>query len=283
MRTIVKLFAAAALAFASVVSAQAQEKVVKMGSMGWEDLMPISLITKKFLEKEGYKVELTKFSEWGIAFGALSKGDVDILASQINNTSADYWSKNKNRLEKVSPVSHGLYQAFVVPNYMPIDSIEQLNSVADQVGGKIVGIEPGSGLMRDAATAVKEYGLRYQIIDGSTAAMVAQLQSSIERKEPIVTMLWDPSWMIQKFPVKFLKDPKGVFTGPQTYYWIAKKGVSAEDAHLRETLASVYVPIGDVSAINGEMNNGKTVEQAVDDWWQKNSALVDKWSEMGSK
>lgn len=283
MRIIVKLLTAAALAFAGVVSAQAQEKVVKMGSMGWEDLLPMSLITQKFLEKEGYKVELTKFSEWGIAFAALSKGDVDILTSQINNVTADYWAKNKNRLEKVSPVSHGLYQAFVVPNYVPIDSIDQLNSIADQVGGKIVGIEPGSGLMRDAATAVKEYGLKYQIIDGSTAAMVAQLQSSIERKEPIVTMLWDPSWMIQKFPVKFLKDPKGVFAAPQTYYWIAKKGFSAQDAHLREALASVYVPIRDVSAINSEMNNGKTVEQAVDEWWQKNSALVDKWSEMGSK
>lgn len=283
MKKLVKLFTAAAFAVMSAVSVQAQEKVIKMGSLGWEDLLPISLITQKFLEKEGYKVELTKFSEWGIAFGALSKGDVDILTSQINYVTSDYWAKNKNRLEKVSVVSHGLYQGLVVPSYVQIDSVDQLNTIADQVGGKIVGIEPGSGLMRDVAAAVKDYDLKYQVIDGSTAAMVAQLQSSLERKEPIVTMLWDPSWMVQKFDVKFLKDPKGIFAPPQTYYWIARKGFSAEDAHVREALASVYVPIEDVTAINGAMNDGKTVEQAVDDWWQKNAALVDKWSEMSSK
>ncbi|WP_411036927.1 glycine betaine ABC transporter substrate-binding protein [Shinella sp. BYT-45] len=283
MKKLVKLFTAAAFAVMSAVSVQAQEKVIKMGSLGWEDLLPISLITQKFLEKEGYKVELTKFSEWGIAFGALSKGDVDILTSQINYVTSDYWAKNKNRLEKVSVVSHGLYQGLVVPSYVQIDSVDQLNTITDQVGGKIVGIEPGSGLMRDVAAAVKDYDLKYQVIDGSTAAMVAQLQSSLERKEPIVTMLWDPSWMVQKFDVKFLKDPKGIFAPPQTYYWIARKGFSAEDAHVREALASVYVPIEDVTAINGAMNDGKTVEQAVDDWWQKNAALVDKWSEMSSK
>jgi len=283
MKKIVKLLTAAAFAVMSTVAAQAQEKVIKMGTLGWEDLMPISLITKKFLEKEGYKVELTKFSEWGIAYGALSKGDVEILTSHINYVASDYWAKNKNRLEKVSVVSHGLYQGLVVPSYVAIDSVDQLDTIADKVDGKIVGIEPGSGLMREANAAVKEYGLKYKIIDGSTAAMVAQLQASLERKEPIVTMLWEPSWMAQKYDVKFLKDPKGIFAPPQSYYWIAKKGFSAENAHAREAIASVYVPIDDVTAINGAMNDGKTVEQAVDEWWEKNAALVDKWSQMSSQ
>ncbi|WP_322034741.1 glycine betaine ABC transporter substrate-binding protein, partial [Burkholderia sp. BCC1970] len=77
--------------------------------------MPITLITKRLLEKEGYQVQVTNFSEWGIAFAALSRGDVDMLASQINYVAADYWSKNKERLEKVSVVSHGLRQGIVVP------------------------------------------------------------------------------------------------------------------------------------------------------------------------
>ncbi|WP_322034744.1 glycine betaine ABC transporter substrate-binding protein, partial [Burkholderia sp. BCC1970] len=66
----------------------------------------------------------------------------------------------------------------------------------------------------------------YTLVDGSTAAMVAQLQSTLERKQPMVTILWTPSWMVQKFKVKFLNDPKHVFAPPQTYYWIAKKGFS---------------------------------------------------------
>ena len=35
--------------------------------------------------------------------------------------------------------------------YVTIDSTDQLNDNVDKFGGKIVGIEPGSGLMRDTA------------------------------------------------------------------------------------------------------------------------------------
>lgn len=251
--------------------------------MGWEDLTPISLITKKFLEQQGLTVELTDFSEWGIAYAALAKGDIDVLTSQINYVASDYWTRNRNRLEKISVVSHGLRQGIVVPAYMPIDSIEQLNEGADQVGNKIIGIEPGSGLMREAEEALEAYDLDYTIIEGSTAAMTAQLQSSLQRNEPIVTMLWEPSWMVQKYDVKFLDDPKQVFAPPQTYYWIGHKGFSEENAHVRETLASVYVPIEDVTAINGAMNDGKTAEQAVEDWWASHEDLVERWSVMAAE
>ncbi len=276
-------FMAATVALFGAASGHAQETTIKMGTMAWEDLTPISLITKKFLEQEGFTVELSAFSEWGIAYAALTKGDVDILASQINYVASDYFSKNKNKLEKISVVSHGMQQRFVVPTYMPIDSIEQLNQVADQVDHKIIGIEPGSGLMREADDALKAYDLDYTIVEGSTTAMTAQLQSSLQRKEPIVTMLWDPSWMIEKFDVKFLDDPKHVFAPPQTYYWIGHKGFSAENTHAREAIASVYVPIDDITTINAEMSEGKTVEQAVDDWWAAHEDLVKRWSIMAKE
>jgi glycine betaine/proline transport system substrate-binding protein len=93
----------------------------------------------------------------------------------------DYWNKNKNRLEKISPVSHGLYQAIAVPKYVTIDSIEQLNENADKFGNKIVGIEPGSGLMNEAANAVKAYDLKLNLLEGSTAAMTAALKSAVDR------------------------------------------------------------------------------------------------------
>ena len=282
MRNILKKLAALALVVVGATSSHAQDKVIRMGTMNWEDLTPITLISKKFLEKQGYKVESTSFSEWGIAYGALSKGDVDILASQINYAAGDYWAKNKNRLEKISVVSHGLLQGVVVPSYMPIDSIDQLNDVKDKVGGRIIGIEPGSGLMRELGAAVKEYGLKYQVVDGSTAATMAQLQSSLERKQPIVTVMWKPSWMAQKYDVKFLKDPKNVFAPAQSYYWVAKKGFSAKNPRAREALASIFVPVEDITKISSDVNDGKTLEQAVDLWWGKNSSLIERWSVMAS-
>jgi len=278
------LFAMAlTLLYAAPGHAQSQTQAIKMGSMSWGNLHAPSLITKKFLEKHDYDVGLTMFSEWGIAFAALSRGDIDLLVAGPDGFTSDYWARYKNRLERVSVVNHGLFQGLVVPSWMDIDSVEQLNSVADQVRGRIIGVEPGTGLMREAAAALKAYDLQYQLIDGSTPAMVAQLKSALERREPIVTMLWTPSWMIQSFDVKFLKDPKGMFAPPQSIYWVGRKGFFDNNARARELVATVYVPLAEVVDMMTAMNDGKTIEQAVDGWWDNHQALVEKWSVIGDK
>lgn len=277
MKKLWKTLCTVALAGMTIFSAHAEDKTISMGTLSWEDLTPITGITKKVLEDKGYTVKVTTFSEWGIAYAALTKGDIQVLASQVDYAAHDYWDKNKTRLEKISPVSHGLYQAFVVPKYVPIDSIEQLNDNAEKFGGKIIGIEPGSGLMRDAASAVSKYSLKLKLVEGSTAAMTAALKSAIDRKEWIVATIWEPSWMMQKFDVKFLRDPKAVFPGPQSYYWIGQKGFSATHPHAREAIASVFVPLADITSINGVVKDGKTMDAAVKDWTEANAGRVKRW------
>ncbi|MFK0088549.1 glycine betaine ABC transporter substrate-binding protein [Pseudomonas sp. NPDC090755] len=278
MNRFCKALCTLALVGLGIAQVQAEEKVINMGTLSWEDLTPITGITKKALEDQGYTVNVTSFSEWGIAYAALSKGDVQVLASQIDYVAQDYWNKNKNKLEKISPVSHGLYQAIAVPKYVTIDSLEQLNEQADKFGNKIVGIEPGSGLMSEAATAVKEYGLKLNLLEGSTAAMTAALKSAVDRKEWVAVTLWEPSWMFQKFDVKFLKDPKGAFAPPQGYYWIGQKGFSANNPQAREVIASVYVPLADITAINGAVKDGKSMDQAIKDWTDSHAELLKRWN-----
>jgi len=278
MKLIWKTLLAAAAVGLSAMPGWAQDKVIKMGTMSWEDLTPITGITKHVLEKAGYTVEVTSFSEWGIAYAALVNGDTEIMVSQIDYVAQDYWDRHKNRLEKISPVSHGLYQAVAVPSYVTIDSMEQLNENADKFNNRIVGIEPGSGLMREAADAVTQYGLSLQLIEGSTAAMTAALQSAIERNEWIAVTVWEPSWMAQRFDIKWLADPKAVFAPAQSYYWIGQNGFSAGNPHAREVLAGIYVPLADINAINGEVNDGKSMDEAVADWVAANGDLIGRWS-----
>lgn len=277
------LGAIALLAMAFTTAYADEDKTISMGTMSWEDLTPITGITKKVLEDAGYTVKVTPFSEWGIAYAALAKGDTQILISQTDYVAQDYWGKNKNKLEKLSPVSFGLYQAIAVPKYVTIDSMEQLNENADKFGGKIIGIEPGSGLMREAGNAVQAYGLKLQLIEGSTAGMTAALKSAVDRKEWIAVTLWDPSWMFQKFDVKWLKDPKNIFSPPQAYYWIGQKGFAASHPHAREVLASVYVSLDDIRAINAEVKEGKTMDQAIADWISAHGDLIKRWENIKSE
>jgi glycine betaine/proline transport system substrate-binding protein len=262
---------------AVAMPAHAEDKTISMGTMNWEDLLPISSITKKVLEDAGYTVKVTNFSEWGIAYAALSKGHAQILVSQIDYIAQDYWNKNKNKLEKLSAVSHGLHDFIAVPSYVTIDSLDQLNGVADKFGGKIVGIEPGAGEMREIHDAISAYDLKLNLVEGSTAAMTAALKSAIDRKEWIAVALWEPSWMALKFDIKQLKDPKGVFAPPQTYFWIGQKGFAEAHPHAREIIASVFVPVSDITPINGAVKDGKTMDEAVNDWIKAHADLIKRW------
>lgn len=282
MRRLFKAVLAGVLALGLASPVLAQDKVIKMGTMAWEDVTPITGITKKVLEEKGFTVEVTEFSEWGIAYAALTRGDVQVLTSQIDYVAQDYWNRNKNRLEKLSPVSHGLYQGIAVPSYVTIESVEELNDNAQQFGGRIVGIEPGAGLMREAADAVDAYGLNLQLVEGSTAGMTAALKSAVDRQEWIAVTLWEPSWMVQQFDTRFLADPQGVFSPPQTYYWIAQKGFAEANPEAREVIAGVYVPLADITAINAAVNDGKTMDQAIADWTEANADLIGRWGNIKS-
>lgn len=283
MKSFWKALCAAAAVGLTVLSAQAEEKTITMGTMSWEDLLPITGITKKVLEDSGYAVKVVPFSEWGIAYAALSKGDIQILASQTDYVAHDYWNKNKDKLEKISPVSHGLFDGIAVPKYVDIDSIEELNDNADKFGNKIIGIEPGAGLMRETGEAIKAYDIKLPLIEGSTAAMTAALKSAVDREEWVAVTLWEPSWMMQKYDVKFLKDPKGVYPPPQSYYWIGKSGFSADHPHARELLASVYVPLADITSINAAVSDGATMDDAVASWIDGHSDLLKRWKNIKSE
>lgn len=106
----------------ATLPAYASDNTIKMGTMAWVDLRPISGITEHVLEDLGYDVKVIDFSNWGIAFAALRSGDIQILASQINYVAQDYWDRYKAALEKTSPVSYGLYQCIAVPSYVDIQS-----------------------------------------------------------------------------------------------------------------------------------------------------------------
>jgi len=281
MNILKQLLIAGWLALYVALPAKAQSTVIKMGTIGlYVDTMMPALISQRLLEEQGLKVELTRFSEQGILYAALSKGDVNIVPTQINYVTHDLWQRYKHRLEKISVVTHGMYQTLVVPSYMPINSIEELNGIAEQVDNKIIGIETGTGLYKDTEKAIKAYGLNYQLLAGSTPAMIAQLKSALERKAPIVAMLWDPSWMMHEFDVKFLQDPKDIYAPTQSHYWIGQKGFSINNSKAREILASIYIPIEDIRKMGAWINQGASHEQAAERWWQENQDLIKRWKVM---
>src|SRR5699024_10667433 len=124
------------------------------------------------------------------------------------------------------------------------------------------------------------YGLdNLDLVAGSTPAMTAALKSAVARKEWIAVTLWDPTWMYQKFDMKFLDDPESVFAPPQGDSWIAHEGFSAQYPRAREALASVFVPLAENRSMMTAVQNGKTLEQSVEDWIEANADLIQRWGD----
>lgn len=58
--------------------------------------------------------------------------------------------------------------------------------IGTQTDYKIVGIEPGAGLMALTNTVMEDYSLdNWELLEGSSAAMVAELKKAYDAKEPI--------------------------------------------------------------------------------------------------
>ena len=52
-----------------------------------------------------------------------------------------------------------------------------------QAGAKIIGIDPGAGIMSATEKAIAEYNLNMDLLEGSDATMTAALQDAISREE----------------------------------------------------------------------------------------------------
>ena len=78
------------------------------------------------LEELGYNVELTPL-DMGIAFKSLSEGEIDgMLIAWLPVGAASYAEEYKDVIVDLGPNLEGAQQGFVVPEYMDIDSIEEL-------------------------------------------------------------------------------------------------------------------------------------------------------------
>ncbi|USS87221.1 MULTISPECIES: glycine betaine ABC transporter substrate-binding protein [Fructilactobacillus] len=104
--------------------------------------------------------------------------------------------------------------------------------VGPQVHETITGIDAGAGIMASTQKAIPAYGLKqqnWQLQTSSTAAMCSQLEKSIKYKQPIVVTAWQPHWMFKKYPIKFLKDPKGVYGKSEQINTVARKGFQKDN------------------------------------------------------
>ena len=212
-----------------VAGADAGDKNVSISVVaGWDEDVAASNLWKELLEQRGYTVNMQEL-DIASTFTGVANGQLDLyLDAWLPTTHAVYWDRYKDQLEVVTSWQEGK-NTLVVPDYVDVNSIADLKGREGEFDGRIVGIEAGAGEMKAMREKViPAYGLTdYNLVEGSSPAMLASLDSAIKQNEPIVVTLWQPHWAFSRFPLKVLEDPQAACGPPDQMQIIATKGWGA--------------------------------------------------------
>ncbi len=207
----------AVLAALMATSVFAQPETVELGYVLWDsEIASTHVVAAVLIDELGYDVNLTSVDA-GPMWTGVAQGDfAAIVAAWLPATHEAYWAEYGSSLVDLGPNLEGADIGWAVPAYVEVDSIADLNDNVDQFGGQVIGIDPGAGLMAASDRAIDVYGLSFDLLDGSDAAMTAALDRAIQRGEPIIVTSWRPHWMWAAYDLKYLADPEGVFGAAET-------------------------------------------------------------------
>jgi glycine betaine/proline transport system substrate-binding protein len=259
-------------------------KGIRLGYIPWDEGIASTFLWKELLEERGFKVTTTQYAA-GPLYTGLATGQLDFETdSWLPTTHAEYWAKYGKQLDDLGKWYGPTSLELTVPSYVKdVNSLADLKDHASEFHGKIIGIEPSAGMMGLLKDKVlKEYGLEgtYEVVDGSTPAMLTELKRAYGRKQPVVVTLWSPHWAYSDYGLKKLSDPKGAWGSGDGVHTLARKGFADDNPQVGQWLKDFSMTEEQLTGLEAQIQkSGKGDEQeAVRTWLRQHPGLVDKWA-----
>lgn len=259
-------------------ASEEDNKEVTIAMVNWIECIANTHLAKVVLEEKGYDVELIT-ADVAPVFAAVAKGDADLFMEVWEPiTHKSYMEKFGDKVEHLGAVYNDGRLGLVVPQYVEINSLDELNSVKAKFDGKIIGIDPGAGIMGITENVIKDYNLDFELVTSSEAGMLASLKRAYDKGEWIAVTGWKPHTKFARYDLKILEDPKGTMGQAESISVIATKGWAAANPELAtffgnfkmsdDLLGTLMVAI--------ESNPGQEDEAALA-WYNEHKELVDGW------
>jgi len=267
------------VAFGIIPGTAAAKDKVELVYVEWACATASTNVVKAVLqEKLGYEVETTPVSAAAM-WQALATGDVDAMTTAwLPVTHGHYLEKVKGDVENLGVNCEGAGIGLVVPTYVTIDSIAELNDHADKFNGEITGIDPGAGIMSKTEEAIKEYGLdKMKLMEASGSIMTAVLADKIKNKEWVVVTGWTPHWKFARWDLKYLEDPKGVYGGTEYIATIVRKGLKEDMPEAYKVLDNFHWTLADIGEVMGWNAEGADPYDSAKRWVNENPDKVAEW------
>ena len=270
----------ASLAAALPMSVSADTKpTIKIGYVeGWDDSVATSNVAAQIIEKRlGYPVKLVPLAA-GVMWGGVARGDLDAtLSAWLPVTQGAYWEQYKSKVVDLGANFTDAKIGLIVPADVKATTIGDLEGQKDAFGGRIVGIDAGAGVMARTADAIKAYNLSYQLLPSSGSAMTAELARDMHANKPVVVTGWAPHWMLAKWKLKFLADPKKVYGEAEHVDNIVNPELATKAPTVVSFLKKFQWKPGEIESVMLAAQNGTKPEDAANAWISAHGDRVDSW------
>ncbi len=276
----VSLLVIAAVIAAGCEPADDAQKTADLVYVNWAEGIAYTNLAKNILEeKMGYEVDITA-ADVGPAYTAIANGDRDaFMETWLPVLHRDYVERFEDDIIDLGHVYRGTQSGLVVPEYVEIDYISELNDHADRFNGEITGIDAGAGIMQTTEQVMEEYGLDFELITSSGPAMTAALSRAISNEEWIVVTGWDPHWKFASWDLKFLQqDEDKMIWETGNIHMMGRADLEEDKPELAQFLRNMFFTeeqLADLMLAVEESD--RDVADVTRDWMYENEDLVDSW------
>ncbi len=265
-----------------IISGCAPEKEsaakIKLGYVQWACAeASVHLAQAVIMDRLDHDVTVTSLEAGGL-YAGIADGDLDAMTTAwLPVTHADYMAQYGDQIDDYGHLYNNARIGLVVPEYVDISSIEELNDHVAQFDGRIVGIDGGAGIMSATEQAIDDYALDLELVESSDMAMTAALADAYMEEEWIVVTGWTPHWKFAEFDLKFLEDPKGIYGGAEDIHVMARQGLSEDAPEVAAFLKNYYLEDYQLGEVIGAIADGAEPLEAAREWLAENEAVVEGW------
>ena len=276
---VIGLIATGAAMLTATQAVAADKPTIELGYVQtWPSSVGTTQLAATVIENElGYPVKMTT-ADPGLLYQGVKTGDLDAqLSAWLPSTHESYYEKAWADSITLGPNLIGTRAGLVVPEYVDIDKVSELADHADKFKSRIVGIGAGAGVMEDAREVIDKYNLDFELQASSTAGMAAALRRATQNDEWVVVTGWSPLWIWGKFDLKYLEDDRGIYEEAGYVSTLTSRELPGKAPEVFQFLRRFQISIQTLNNLTLAMEEGKSEQEAVNDWLDDNTATVNQW------
>ncbi|CAI8747030.1 MULTISPECIES: choline ABC transporter substrate-binding protein [Pseudomonas] len=278
----------ALLSTSALAADDASCKTVRMGVVNWTDVIATSGMADVLLNGLGYESKQTSAVQQ-IIFAGIRDKRLDIFLGYwkpaMDKNIAPFLAANQVKVMD-KPSLADAQATLAVPDYVAAAGLKTFSDIArfkDQLGGKIYGIEPGSGANTTIKTMIEtnHFGLKdFKLIESGEAGMLAAVQRAVNRKEFVVFVGWTPHPMNINMQIAYLTGSEDVYgpnEGAATVSTVTAPDYAQRCPNVNRLLENLTFTAAQESQLMVPIMERQTAQDVAKKWLREHPEDLQRW------